>query len=62
VVFYFVDRFYGSVLHSDWVAVCLEAHTNFVEESACLMADNIWNEVVTIHRSQEMLKMLPLYM
>jgi hypothetical protein len=31
---------------------------NFANESACLMADNIWNEVATIHRSQEVLKML----
>jgi hypothetical protein len=31
------------------------------DESACLMADNTRNEVITIHRSQEMLKMLSLY-
>jgi hypothetical protein len=30
----------------------------FADESACLTADNIRNEVVTIHRSQEVFKML----
>jgi hypothetical protein len=39
-----------------------KAHTNFAVESACLTADNVWNEAVTIHRSQEVLKMLSLYM
>jgi hypothetical protein len=39
-------------------AACCEAHTNFANESAFLVADNICNEVVTIHRSQEVLKML----
>jgi hypothetical protein len=33
-------------------------HINFAGESAYLMASNIWNETVTIHRSQEVLKML----
>jgi hypothetical protein len=28
------------------------------DESACLMADNVWNEGVTIHRPQEVLTML----
>jgi hypothetical protein len=35
-----------------------KAHANFVNESACLMVDNIQNELVTIHRSQDVLKML----
>jgi hypothetical protein len=35
-------------------------HINF-DESACLMANNVWNEVVTIHTSQEAVKMLFLY-
>jgi hypothetical protein len=39
--FYFVDRFHSSVLHGDWCAACREAHTNFAEESARLMADNV---------------------
>jgi hypothetical protein len=56
--FYFVDRFHGSALHGCRCADCCEAHTNFADESACLTADNIWNEVVTIQRSQEVLKML----
>jgi hypothetical protein len=58
--FYFVDRFHGSALHSDRCAAGCEAHMNFADESACLTADNVRNEVVTIHRSQ-MLKMLSLY-
>jgi hypothetical protein len=33
-------------------------HTNFADESACLTADNVRNEVVTIHKSQEVLEML----
>jgi hypothetical protein len=32
---------------------------NFANESRCLLANKVWNEVVTIHRSQEVLKMLP---
>jgi hypothetical protein len=35
---------------------------NFADESICLLADNIHNDVVTIHRSQAVLKMLSLYM
>jgi hypothetical protein len=31
---------------------------NFADESACLMDDSIWCEVVTIHRSQVVLKMV----
>jgi hypothetical protein len=54
--FYFVDRFYYSALHGDRGAACSEKHTNFADESACLTADNIRNEVVAIHRSQEVLK------
>jgi hypothetical protein len=40
------------------VTGALPAHANFAVESACLMADNIRNEVVTIHRSQVVFKML----
>jgi hypothetical protein len=39
-----------------------EEHTNFTDESACLTADIVGNEVVTIHRSQNVFKMLSLYM
>jgi hypothetical protein len=60
--FHFVDQFHDSALHSDWCIAGCKAHNNFADESACLMADNIWNEVVTIHRSQEALKMLSFYM
>jgi hypothetical protein len=59
--FYSVDQFHCSTLHSGWGTACCEAHTNFANESACLMADDILNKVVTIHRSQEVLKMLSLY-
>jgi hypothetical protein len=44
-----------------FTAPCCEAHTNFANESACLTADNVQNEVITIHRSQEVLKLLSLY-
>jgi hypothetical protein len=59
--FYFVDQFHDSVLLGDQCTTGCEAHTNFADESACLMVDNVWNEVVTIHRSQEVLKMLSHY-
>jgi hypothetical protein len=35
---------------------------NLANESLCLLEDNVWNEVVTIHSSKEVLKMLSLYM
>jgi hypothetical protein len=35
-------------------------HTNFTDESICLLASNFRKEVVTIHRSQEMLNVLSL--
>jgi hypothetical protein len=50
-------RAHGSALHGERCAACCEAHANFADESACLTAD-VWNEVVTIHRSQEVLKIL----
>jgi hypothetical protein len=56
--FYFVDQFHGSVLHGDQSTASCEAYTDFAYVSTCLMADNIEDEVVTIHRSQEMLKIL----
>jgi hypothetical protein len=59
--FYFVERFNDSVLHGDQGAACSEVHTTFADESACLTTDNVWNEVIKIHRSQEVLKMLSLY-
>jgi hypothetical protein len=31
---------------------------NFADESACLIAKNVQNEVVTMHRSQVVLKMM----
>jgi hypothetical protein len=50
------------VLHGDLSTTGCKAHTNFADESACLAMDNVRNEVVTIHKSQEELKMLALYM
>jgi hypothetical protein len=59
--FYFVDRFHSSALQCGRHAACREAHTNVAAESACLMANNYQNEVVIIHRPQEVLKVLSLY-
>jgi hypothetical protein len=61
--FYFIDRFHGSAFHGDRCTARCEARTNFAEESmrVCLLADNVRNKEVTIHRSQEVLKMLFLY-
>jgi hypothetical protein len=47
-----------STFHGGPCSAFYEAHTNFADESTCLMADNFRNEIVTIHRSQEVLKML----
>jgi hypothetical protein len=60
--FYSVDRFHSSTLQCDRRSACREAHTNFAADSERLTANNIRNEVVTIHRSQEVLQMLSLYM
>jgi hypothetical protein len=51
----------GGIDLVDRCAAGCEAHTNFADESASLMADNVRNEVVPIHRSQEILKMISLY-
>jgi hypothetical protein len=55
--FYFVDWFHDSALHGDRFIAGCESHTNFADESAF----PVRNEVVTIHRPQEVLKMLSLY-
>jgi hypothetical protein len=55
---YCADQVHGSALHGDQCAACHEAHVNFTDEWACLTADNVWSAAVTIHRSQEVLKML----
>jgi hypothetical protein len=57
---YFVDRPHGSAIHGSRCTAGCEAHTYFADESACLTADDVRNEAVTIHRTQ-VLKMLPLY-
>jgi hypothetical protein len=43
-VFYFIDWFLSTGLHSDRCASCCKVHMNFANESACLMAKSIWNE------------------
>jgi hypothetical protein len=60
--FYFVDQFHGSALHSNQCTTGCEAHMNSANESACLISDNVQNVVVTIHKSQKVLKMLSLHM
>jgi hypothetical protein len=53
---------HGSALHGDRCTAACEAHTNLADELICLLADNVWNEVVTIHRSRVVLQMpLPLH-
>jgi hypothetical protein len=34
----------GAALHGVWCTTRCEVHTNFVNESVRLMADNVWNE------------------
>jgi hypothetical protein len=43
---------HGFVFHSCQCTNCHEAHGNFDDESACLMTDNISNDMVTNQRSQ----------
>jgi hypothetical protein len=40
-----VDQVHDSALHGGRCAACCEAHTNFADQSACLTADNVRNEV-----------------
>jgi hypothetical protein len=56
--FYSVDLVHGSALDGGRCSACCEAYINFADESACLTADSVRKKVVTIHRSQEVLKML----
>jgi hypothetical protein len=50
------------LFHGNRLTAGCEAHTDFDDESICMLADNVWNEVVTIHRLQEVLQMLSPYM
>lgn len=50
-------RVHSSALLGEQCAACGEANAEFADESACLMVENIRNEVVTIQRSLEVLKM-----
>jgi hypothetical protein len=54
----FVDRFTALRFTATGAPT---AYTNFDDESICLFADNVRNELVTVHRTQEMLKILPIY-
>jgi DNA-binding helix-hairpin-helix protein with protein kinase domain len=51
----FFALFTGSMApcFSDWCTADCKAHTNIADELVCLMVSNIWNDVVAIHRSQE---------
>jgi hypothetical protein len=57
-LFLVTRRVHGSALHDDRCAACRETNTNFADESTCLTANNVRNEVVTIHILQEVLRML----
>jgi hypothetical protein len=59
--FYFVVPSQGSELLGDRGAAYWKPHTNVADQSACLTANNVLNEVAIIHTSQEVLKMLSLY-
>jgi hypothetical protein len=48
------------VLQGNQCTASWEAHMNFADKSICLLANNVRNKVVTIHRSQAVLKMLSL--
>jgi hypothetical protein len=50
-----------ATLHSNQCTTGCKVNTDFATESASLMADNFLDEVVTVHRSQEVLKMLSHY-
>jgi hypothetical protein len=50
---YFCSRFQGSALHSGLYTAICETHTNFYSELISLLTSNVPDEVVTIHRSQE---------
>jgi hypothetical protein len=42
--FYVCWSVHGPALHEDRCSTCCEAHTNFANESECLMTDNVQNE------------------
>jgi hypothetical protein len=52
--------FHRFELNGELCTAGCEANTNFADESICVLADNVQNEVVTIQRSQEVLKLLSL--
>jgi hypothetical protein len=52
-------RVHGSAFHGDRCTTCSVVYANFADGSECLTGDNVSNEAVTIHRLQEVLKMLP---
>jgi hypothetical protein len=48
-----------SALHGDGCTTGCQAHMNCADESICLLADNVQNEVVINHKSQEVLNAVP---
>jgi hypothetical protein len=42
-------KYYNSAPHGDRCTAGCEACTNFLDQSACLMADNVPNEVKFLH-------------
>jgi hypothetical protein len=40
------------MLHSDKCTAGREVQMNFADKSVCLLAYNVWNEVITVHITQ----------
>jgi hypothetical protein len=43
-IFLVTRLIHDSALHRYWCITSREAHMIFADDSACLMADNVWNE------------------
>jgi hypothetical protein len=52
---------HSAALHGDQCTTSCKVDMNFADESIYLLANKIQNEIVTIHGSQDVLKMLSLY-
>jgi hypothetical protein len=57
----FIEIQGGSYTFVDQCTAGCETHANFADESVCLLADNVGDEVLTVHRLQVVLRMLSLY-
>lgn len=51
-----------SAPYDKWCTTTCEVNTNFAAESVSLMAHNIWDDVITLHKSPILQKMLYPYM